>query len=430
MAKPLYDEIVKYIATNPARFHMPAHFGVGDDDTMLYSSARFDVTELPFSDNLQNPTGVIAASEKECAAGYGAKRSYYFTSGATTAIFTAIAAARAYGNDIIIQRASHKSVYSAIRFFVLTPNYINPTFSSDGLANPQTPEAIINALNDNPSARAVVITSPDYFGRCADAEKITAACKSRGVLLIADESHGAHFPYSELLPKGFSGVADMEIVSLHKTLAVYTGGAVLNVNNEELFDKITALRADIHTTSPNYTILASMDYALDEIRRNGKSEYARLYEAVEKLKKSVKLPFLAGDDFSRVTVKTGKDLSALYAAGVIPEATYGDYSVFICSPYNIDKLDRLSAALNEVIYSPAEKLITSLPTPVKGALCGREAFLPLADAIGKTAAREAGVYPPGIPVVARGEVITAEIAEILSSAPNFGFVNNRICVIL
>lgn len=429
MTKPLYDNIVRYVSRNPGRFHMPAHFGIGDSDTMLYSSARFDITELPFSDNLQNPVSAILDSENQCAKGYGAKRSYYFTSGATTAIFTALAAARDNGEEIIIQRTSHKSVYSALRFFDYTPRYVYPEFT-DGFINPVTDKDIENALNTYPLAKTVVITSPDYFGRCADAKKISGLCKARGVTLIVDESHGAHFPYSDLLPKGFSSLADMEIVSLHKTLPVYTGGAVLNVNDAGLFDKITALRADIHTTSPSYMVLASMDYALDEIRKHGEEEYRRLFSDVEKLKAEVKAATLNNDDFSRLAVKTGGDLSALETADIIPETTYGDYSVFITSPFNRTKLPALTEALNKIKYVPSDCITTALPLPTAGSLYGREGFMSLKDAIGKTAAREAGIYPPGIPVVARGEVITPEIAEILLSAPTFGFVNNQLCVIL
>ena len=88
--KPIYDAIVRYSRENPARFHMPAHFGVRDDG--LYASAPFDVTELGFSDNLQNPSGIIAESEKQCAKIYGAKRSFYLTSGSTTGIFVALSA--------------------------------------------------------------------------------------------------------------------------------------------------------------------------------------------------------------------------------------------------------------------------------------------------------------------------------------------------
>jgi Arginine/lysine/ornithine decarboxylases len=118
MAKPLYDQIIRYAKSCPERFHMPAHFGANLDD-LLYLSAVFDVTELPFSDNLQSPSGVIAESERQAASCYGSEATLYFTTGATTAIYVALGVLREYAGDLIIARASHKSVYAAARFFWL-----------------------------------------------------------------------------------------------------------------------------------------------------------------------------------------------------------------------------------------------------------------------------------------------------------------------
>ena len=103
----MYDKICEYVAKNPARFHMPAHFGT--DDNPLFSSAKYDVTELDFSDNLQNPTGAILESEKECAKTYGAKNCFYLTSGSTTGVFIAMSAIRNRTDEIIVARSSHKS---------------------------------------------------------------------------------------------------------------------------------------------------------------------------------------------------------------------------------------------------------------------------------------------------------------------------------
>ena len=132
--KPLYDKICEYVAKNPARFHMPAHFGTGDNP--LFSSAKYDVTELDFSDNLQNPTGAILESEKECAKTYGAKNCFYLTSGSTTGVFIAMCAMRNRTDEIIVARSSHKSVYAAARTLGFKVRYIPSSFDKNGIPLP------------------------------------------------------------------------------------------------------------------------------------------------------------------------------------------------------------------------------------------------------------------------------------------------------
>lgn len=428
MTKPIYDAVSEYAKKSPSRFHMPSHFGE-DLDGGLYASAAFDITELPFSDNLQNPDGIIAESERQCARSYGAKRSLYFTTGASAAVFTAVAAVKTLTDEIILPRASHKSLYAAARLFGLKPRYIPPRFYK-GIPLPVTAEEVEAAIREYPLAGAVAVTSPNYFGMTADADKICDVIKKHKKLLIADEAHGAHFPFSTLFPKGFSGVADLCAVSLHKTLPVYTGGAVLNVNNESLFDITTALRADLHTTSPSYVVLASMDYALDDLREKGGILYDGLYARVEKLKKDIPdLTFLNNDDFTRLAVLTGrKNAEALYNKDIIPEAVFGDWCVFILSPRNADKLDALESGLRMLRFDGRIIDTPDYPAPVEGVSGTDCGFVSLDKAVGRTSHREVGVYPPGIPLVAAGEIITAEAAKILAGENTFGFVNNKICV--
>lgn len=281
--KPLYDKICEYVAKNPARFHMPAHFGTGDNP--LFSSAKYDVTELDFSDNLQNPTGAILESEKECAKTYGAKNCFYLTSGSTTGVFIAMSAIRNRTDEIIVARSSHKSVYAAARTLGFKVRYIPSSFDKNGIPLPVTEKDVETALEQYPSAGACVITSPNYFGMTADAKRISALVKKRGKILFVDEAHGAHFPFSERFEKGFSGFSDISVTSFHKTLPVYSGGAALFCNNDTLTDDLLRLRADLHTTSPCYLTLLSMDYSIDERRISGEEKYEKLFEKVKLLKR-------------------------------------------------------------------------------------------------------------------------------------------------
>lgn len=424
--KPLYDKICEYVAKNPARFHMPAHFGTGDNP--LFSSAKYDVTELDFSDNLQNPTGVILESEMECAKTYGAKNCFYLTSGSTTGVFIAMSAIRNRTDEIIVARSSHKSVYAAARTLGFKVRYIPSSFDKNEIPLPVTEKDVETALEQYPSAGACVITSPNYFGMTADAKSISALVKKSGKILFVDEAHGAHFPFSERFEKGFSGFSDISVTSFHKTLPVYSGGAALFCNNDTLTDDLLRLRADLHTTSPCYLTLASMDYSIDERRISGEEKYENLFEKVNLLKEKLPLEIIKNDDFTRLVVRCGDNgFSALRQKNVVPEMTFYDLAVFILSPENEERIDDIYDALKDVKCESARE-IPPLPAPVFKKATGGGAYLPLHDAIGHVSLGEVGTYPPGIPVVAYGEVITENIADFLKDRDVFGFVNGRLYV--
>lgn len=442
MDKPLYNALKKYSDGNPSRFHMPAHFGC-DVDGGLYASAKYDITELDFSDNLQSPQGLILASEKNAAKAYGSQKSLYFTSGATTAIFTALAAARSRGSKLIMPRGAHKSVYSAVRMLNYTPVYM-PTRTRSGLIEPQTAADVANALDKHPDAAAVLVTSPTYYGKTCDARAIAAVVKERNALLICDQAHGAHFAFSPLFKNSFSQAADLCIESLHKTLPVYGGGAVLNVNNGALIEKTISLRADFHTTSPSYVILASMDFAVSELYDRGEQLYADLYEKTYILKKCLpQLNFYENDDFTRLVVKlTEKGIQRIKEKGIIPEAEVGEWAVFILSPYNQNKLDELKNALSdeqsgdsadsEEEFGCMENDLNDTSLTAKSFDCSNNfEFVPLEQSAGRISAREAGLYPPGVPIIAAGERISTKAVKILCQGKGvFGLVNGKICVII
>lgn len=431
MPKPLYDAILKYVESFPERFHMPGHFGV-DSDGAIYESAKYDITELPFSDNLQAPSGLILESEKNAAKAYDVSATLYFTNGATSAMFVALSALTKRGDKVIVQRACHKSVYSAIRFLGLKPCYISASFNN-GLPELVKEDTLARAIEKNPDAKAVVLTSPDYFGRALDPRRIKKIMASSNMSLVVDGAHGAHFAFSGELPENFSGVADIEIVSFHKTLPVYSGGAGLNVKNEGLADKCRALRADLHTTSPCYLTLASIDYAIDEFSRLGEVLYERLKNRIIKFKANLqnKYVFLNNGDFSRIVIKLGRALyERLYRLNIVAEAYINGWAVFIVSPLNMERLDVLEGLLFSETPDVAEETEFYFPTPIEGRRGEGFEMVDAKDAAGRTAYNEIGVYPPGIPLVAHGEIITTEILDILAKNDTFGFINGKICVII
>lgn len=420
MSRPLYDKIKEYCALTRARFCMPGHGGEGDGDG-LYASSRFDWTEVKGLDNLLESSDVILSSEKLIAKDFGYEHALMLTCGATSAMHIALNVARERGSVVLAIGAMHKSFWSACTLYGV--------------------KACVSDGNDDEifskeKISAVFTTSPDYFGKVRDIESLCVKAHEAGALFVVDEAHSAHFPYSQLLPDNAAAYADMSIVGMHKTLPVYGGGALLCVNGSELYEKCVRYRSLIHSTSPDYLVMASMDYAADYMRTNGEKEYARIKNVIDGFANSLKNGVVIdNDDFTRVVIEfKGKDCHALCdelaARGFFAEAAYGDRLVLIVTPFNADKLELLSHELNNIQLKESQGLV--LPEPVHTSVADGECeFVDVDEASGRISAGEIGIYPPGVPVIRRGDLIDGEIVAFIKKYTNrlFGLASGRVAVI-
>ena len=375
---------------------MPSHGGVSDlpSDEGLFASAPFDVTELSFSDNLSCSAGVILEAESLAAKAYGADRTLFFTAGATDALRTALLCVR--DKRIAFLGDMHKSFHAAKRLFSLHVTDISSI------------EEIESGAFD-----VLCLTSPDYFGRVKDIFTIAEKCRAAGVTLIVDEAHGAHYAFSSLLPKSAVGVADYVIHGAHKTLPVYTGGAMLHVK-EEHYLRAREARREVIGTSPSYLVMASMDYARDLFEREGERMYAAVKEEIDRVKAvHPTVEVASAEDFTRVVIVRRKGAHALAAAlekkGIFVEASDADHVVLIVTPYNITFLERAFAIAEKYRGSNAE-------------------YPDISDIIGKVSVYDVGVYPPGVPVVRAGERISRDAAAILQANLDrlFGTIDGKI----
>lgn len=352
-----------------ARFHMPSHNG--KNISPLYASAKYDITELSFSDNLQAPCGVIADAEKKMARAVGAERTLFFTAGATSAIFTAILTASYYVDDFCVMGTVHSSVINALE--VLKLNYYKEPKKQ--------------------GKQALILTSPDYYGVVADIENLKKLYPE--ALLIVDEAHGAHFPYSSLLPQSAVKYADMAVQSMHKTMPVYTGGALLNVK-EEYYLKAVESRRKLHTSSPSYLIMASMDKARADFEENGERYYLEIKEKISALRLPNGFSVVKNDDFSRLVIAvpdhtTGYAVAnAAQEKGIYFEMADSKRLVAIVTPFNVDELGYLQTL--------------EAPTPKK---------ISLASLLGTTAKNDLILYPPGAVLVKKGEIIDETTLKVL-----------------
>lgn len=431
---PLYTALREHLAKKQASFHTPGHKGrfLPKD---LYD---LDLTELPDTDSLFESDGCIRAAEEAARELFHSRATYFSAGGCTLCIQAMFRLAAPQGGKVISSRVIHRSAVNTMALLGIEPVWVRPRPDAGPcLAGRFHPEDVEKALAGNPDAKAVYVTSPDYYGVLADIQGLSAVCHAHGVPLLVDNAHGTHLALLGKHPLALG--ADLTACSAHKTLPVLTGGAFLNIGDTEISRKLNfAERAKeamalFGSTSPAYPVMVSLDLARAWAMEQGKEAWEKLAVRMGKIKeiareKGLLLP-LGETDPTRLAIgtlpagMTGEEAGDFFREkGVEPEHEDGGYLVCIATPFNTEEeLDRLEMAVKalpdactEVEGTPA---LPSLPPvrrmPREAVLAFQEA-VPLEKAVGRVAGEAACPCPPGVPIVMPGEEITAECAAFLA----------------
>ncbi len=402
-------------------FHTPSHCNTLNKDLLLC-----DTTELPYSDNLLSPSGIIKDLQNDIAALYDMAACFISTQGATSSVMTAIYSQKSKGAMLIVGNA-HICVYNAMRLFGITAYHIDE----------------INKLTTLPKeVKTVILTSPDYFGNCQDLANICAYLKSKNITIIIDSSHGGHFVFSHKLPVSATKYGDMVIYSAHKTLPVATGGSLLLVKDSTYIESINLSRSMLHSSSPSYFVLSSLSNAYNDFMKNGKTYFDSIFDAVNSFTDNLPLPFVVekSDDFSRLVVSSpycGKDVyTCLTTCDIYAEMSYQNKVVFIVNSANYMHLPTLlsafASAKNDFMpYQSIDICTTAHKKAIKLYFGKDYEFVPIKSAINRKLYKEVGFYPPGVPVFFSGHLLTERDTTLLSSFDNtlFGLDNGMVCVI-
>ena len=271
----LYEKLRKYCDSDYYPFHMPGHkrrLGMGMGDPLGY-----DITEIEGFDNLHHPEGILLEAQRRAARLYGAEETHFLVNGSTAGILCAIGACAPSGR-ILMARNSHRAAYHALSLNRLEAVWLYPgKFVPEGeteasweeLNGPILAADAEAALEACPDVRAVFITSPTYDGVCSDVAAIARAAHRRGLPLIVDGAHGAHFGMHPLFPENaVRQGADLVIHSLHKTLPAPTQTALLHVQGDRVDRRrLRRLLAVYQTSSPSYVLMAGIDRCVGLLER-------------------------------------------------------------------------------------------------------------------------------------------------------------------
>lgn len=276
--KSLYAQLSAYGNSDYYPYHMPGH----KRSSRAGEMARYydiDITEIDGFDDLHHAEGILQEAQERANRLYGAEETYYLVGGSSCGVLASIMAVARRGEELLIARNCHKSVYHAAILQELRVHYCYPALLEEyGIYDGVGVEDVSRMIEEHPDCKAVVITSPTYEGIMSDIGAIARAVHELDKILIVDEAHGAHLGLDPHMPTGaVAAGADLVVHSLHKTLPAMTQTALLHVQGERV-DRVRLRRylTMLQTSSPSYVMMASMDSCIRYVEAHGAEGFARM----------------------------------------------------------------------------------------------------------------------------------------------------------
>ncbi|WP_300279751.1 aminotransferase class I/II-fold pyridoxal phosphate-dependent enzyme [Peptacetobacter sp.] len=461
LSRIIDDEIVS--------FHMPGHkngklyekLGYKEKMEKLYKT---DTTEIPGTDNLHSPNDIIKESLQKTEAIFDSGKTYYLINGSTCGIQTAIMSTCNPEDKLIMSRDSHQSAINGCILGDIKPIYIKADV--DKKTNIQMGNSFKNikkAIDENIDSKAILLTYPTYYGVTIDLEKVIKYAHEKNIIVIIDEAHGAHLGLSSKLPKtALSCGADIVIQSTHKTLPAFTQSSMMHIsknaieNNIVNIDRIEKILKMTETSSPSYILMQSLEIAVDIYERYGKELIEELYKNIinfknelnhykinikNKLKnenyKLEEIEFFNiynKDDFTKIFISslevglTGYELEEILRKNYNIQVELSNYcGVLMISTIGNDtndfkKMKNALISIYEESNLKGRKKLNAINYPnisPKIIFNPREAFykekinVKIEESIGKICGENIVPYPPGVCIIATGEIIQKEIIDYL-----------------
>lgn len=390
---------------------MPGH---KRNKTIGIPSCELDITEINGFDNLHAPNDILKKLQNDISKLYKSKKSFLLTNGSTCGILAAIHAMCSRGDKILIARNCHKSVYNACELLELDVYYIQPKFNEKtGISLNIEQKQVDKIIQNNPDIKAIVITSPTYEGVIS---KINTK-----IPLIIDSAHGAHFGFANWLPPQ-QNEGDIIIQSLHKTLPALTQCAVIHLNNDFYAEKIKKYIDIFETSSPSYVLMISAEKCIDYLKNNADFNKFKIYLDDLYETELKHLQWILTDDITKINISTihcnisGADLAQkLRKHGIEPEMESLNHVVLLSSiadtKEGFELLKKSLIKIDSTLSHENKKLLTpALPIKqYKSSQITKTTPVFLEEAENKICGEYIFAYPPGIPILVPGEVISKEI---------------------
>ena len=469
---PFYDALRAYVLAAKDAWHTPGH---SSGDSMrgspwvneFYEFMGEHVFDADLSvsvkalDSLMEPTGVIAEAQQMAAKAFGARKTFFATNGTSTANKVILQTLIAPGEKLLLDRNCHKSVHHGVVLSGARPIYLDSSVNRKyGVFGPVPKKTILRAIEEHPDAQLLVLTSCTYDGLRYDLKPIVEAAHAHNIKVLIDEAWFSHARFHpDLRPTALEAGADYVTQSAHKTLSAFSQAAFIHVNDASFKEHLFRENFNMHTsTSPMYSMIASLDvgrkqavlegYKLlertlmlaDELRQQINSTGAfRVLELQDLLPDEVKDDQILLDptkitvDISSCGLTVDELQQELFTRFniTVEKSTFNTITLLLTIGTTRSKCSRLYDALMRIARekrSPRRLYRTpDIPgftelvyLPRDAYYCGGE-LIPLLDdndqpnasLVGRTCADQIVPYPPGIPVLVPGQLITESIVEYL-----------------
>ena len=452
---PLFTAVVEHAKKNPIQFHIPGHKkGQGMDEEFKNfigeNALSIDLINIAPLDDLHHPHGIIKDAQDLAAKAFGADYTFFSIQGTSGAIMAMIMSVVGPKEKIIVPRNIHKSVMSAIIFAGATPIFVHPEMDPKiGIAHGITPNSVKKALEQHPDAKAVLVINPTYFGIAGHLREIVEVVHEYEIPVLVDEAHGVHIHFHDELPlSAMQAGADMAATSVHKLGGSLTQSSILNIRGNLVNPlHVQSVMSMLTTTSTSYILLASLDAARRNLVMNGRQLLDEAIHVAQQARHQInEIPglYCMGDDILGTEATFDYDPTKLLISVKNLGITGYEVEKWLRREYNIEvelsdlyniliiitpgdrsqDIDTLIGALRTLadkhdVQVENDHYEVELPKIPALAISPRDAFyaeadvISLEESVGHVIAEFVMVYPPGIPILLPGEVITQDNIEYI-----------------
>lgn len=450
--KTLLKEYTDYAKTEDYPFHMPGHKR-NAQLVKMENPYAFDTTEIDPLDDLHeacafpDSSSMIAQSMKRASALFHSRQSFYTVNGSTGGLIASILAMTKPHQTVLVPRNCHVSVFHAIALSQLNPVWLYPSIDEDtSIYSSIDPQDVVKAFEQHPEITLVIVTSPTYNGVVSDIRSIAGITHAHHALLLVDEAHGPHLSLCDAFPESaVTAGADVVVQSLHKTLPALTQTAIVHICSDRIDPSLIQRAICIEeTSSPSYVLVSSCDQCITLMEQHGSELFEAYLKRLDHFSESMKAlqhlhvlckgndsignhPTFFAFDQGKIFISTkgtsihGEQLYQLLwkKYHLILESRLADYAIAMSSVADTDEgFKRLTQALLE-IDSTLSDVEEKEPFPFHHNLLQVPAMspcealaqdcekVPVENAEGRIMHESVYAYPPGIPILAPGEVIDA-----------------------
>ena len=471
---PFVEALELYKDQHFVPFHTPGHKIGGEAPILLKDwmgpALPYDLGVMYALDDLHEPERELKEAQDLTAELYGAEYCWFSINGTTALIEAMIMGTVGPDETIIIPREAHRSVISGLVLSGAKPVYMDCNFDERwGIPLGVSLVNAIKTMEAHPEAKAILLVYPNYYGIGVDIVNIVKEAHKRGLIVLVDEAHGPHLPFSESLPiEAIEAGADLVAQSTHKSVGSLTQTSWLLGQGKKIDKRrITQMHQMLQSTSPNYIFLASLDMARHQLATEGKDLVRRAVELSAYLREKLNTIFgiatmeytdiqetiinydstkvlidakglgLTGVEFEHLLRNHRIEVELVQANHVLVLITIGDtkesVDILIKAVRAVsDDVLRDSSRIRSIdvvgLYEPSSESAL-LPEPQvcvtpRNAMYANREQVPLKEALHRIAGETIAYYPPGIPCVAVGEEISDSVLQYIENRKALGYVPN------